>query len=316
MSEKKRTGRMAAKIPKTEDSSTAPEPFSQRLERDLTRMSNEVVPKSLTTKQFRHESHLIERALEEALREYPTEFRQAFSTIARIRSAEETKSALKAIKAYAPSLVPVLMRYVVFSRRFGVETQLHNSPPHFIMEPSIWLGNKMSVKAVRGKLIPSRPSQGDGEFVDIADPHVKVPAGFDKVAEKFPIRWLEVAGDGSTTLEQIRSVAYDPQSLTFVSVKSNPPVLWCIIGENLDTTTWAQAGKIRTRFQREQFGTGKAGRPINDERRIKQLQQLSESTSMDVMAASLPGVRTATQVDSMARQLRYIKADLKKRSKD
>jgi hypothetical protein len=255
-------------------------------------------------KVYQLEKERISSRLNQQIETYPDDVREFFRRFMSPdgRRLQQIRSYIRKLKD--PGLQRDLRHYVEFSFRFKVIFQPKAKAPHFkeiIIPPS---GSKFHAKLVKGKLEPAGPVVNDenygipfDEFFESDE--LKVPGKLQTLIDFGTAQYVLVEDkSGTSALNVLERISYDPDRITFVRHIAEQPYLLCLIGEKVSKKLFDMAGPVVTEFQREYYCRGKAGRPPDLAKRKQAIKLIRGKGPMKMKAGILSTGESATELFS------------------
>jgi hypothetical protein len=157
-------------------------------------------------------------------------------------------------------MVGLFNRYNAFARRFNVRffRQNSSSPVEWMVCESAGWKFRLTVKD--GQLLPLSAGPDD-TLTDAEEPTLEVPEVVQQLIDKRKANYVEISDwEGSSAFTTVERLAYLDDGVTIIMRRSNPPYLYCLIGQTMLIEVLEHIGSGITALKRKHFGTGKGGR--------------------------------------------------------
>jgi hypothetical protein len=145
----------------------------------------------------------------------------------------------------------------------------------------------------------------------LASDKVKVPRALDEAITGGDAKFMQIDDqEGTSLLSTLEYVGYFPEGITVVLHKAEQPYVQLLIGEKVTTAQLRRVGKAVTALLREEFGRGKAGRPLNLAKRRLAKKLLQKPGSLKDKAFVLAG-KESTKIGSQQSYLSRLRNEQK-----
>ena len=223
---------------------------------------------------FLNESDKIRAQFEELIRASDAEFFAFLRRYGMITPLNAEEALRKALETANGTTRRALENYIEYALRFCMCVRLRRRK---LRDEWIWrvefyamprpMCNRMKAKIgehiypdVEGRFI-----QGEECWPYFNAPDLHLSDDVKQRLEKSKARIVQMRddldyGNVINILRELEAWFYDPNSLTFLVHGRNPPVLLCLVGENVEKKPWRDTDTLITALQREYFHRKQGGR--------------------------------------------------------